>query len=87
MIPVWKEVEYFKEYRTRLARVVGGVENAVKVLNTSVAFISIGTNDFIADYFLEPTRPSQFTVSQYTDFLLHTLSAYIKVQIFSLKSL
>lgn len=78
VIPFWKEIEYFKEYRTRLATLVGGIEKAVMVLNTAVAFISIGTNDFIANYFLEPIRPSHFTVSQYIDFLLHTMSAYIE---------
>lgn len=78
VIPFWKEVEYFKEYRTRLTTLVGGIEKAAMVLNTAVTFISIGTNDFIANYFQEPNRPSHFTVSQYIDFLLYTLSAYIE---------
>eukprot|EP00253_Pinus_taeda_P022823 PITA_22823 len=78
VIPFWKEIEYFKEYRSRLATLVGGIEKAAMVLNSAVAFISIGTNDFIANYFLEPIRPSHFTVSQYIDFLLRTLSGYIE---------
>jgi len=80
VIPFWREVEYFKEYRTRLATLVGGVEKAAMVLKIAVTFISIGTNDFIANYFLDPlVRPAHFTVSQYIDFLLDTLSAYIEV--------
>eukprot|EP00253_Pinus_taeda_P010115 PITA_10115 len=75
---MWKEIEYFKEYRTRVATQVGGIEKAAMLLNTAVAFISIGTNDFIVNYFLEPIRPSHFTVSQYVDFLLRTLSGYIE---------
>lgn len=78
VIPMWKEIEYFKEYRTRVATLVGGIEKAAMLLNTAVAFISIGTNDFIANYFREPTRPSHFTVSQYVDFLVRTLSGYIE---------
>eukprot|EP00253_Pinus_taeda_P013369 PITA_13369 len=49
---MWKEIEYFKGYRTRVATLVGGIEKASMLLNTAVAFISIGTNDFIANYFL-----------------------------------
>eukprot|EP00253_Pinus_taeda_P012111 PITA_12111 len=78
VIPMWKEIEYFKEYRTRVATLLGGMEKAAMLLNTAVSFISIGTNDFIANYFLEPIRPSHFTVSQYVDFLLRTLSGYIE---------
>lgn len=78
VIPMWKEIENFKEYRTRVAMLVGGTKKAAKLLNSAVAFISIGTNDFIANYFLKPIRPSHFTVSQYVDFLLRTLSGYIE---------
>eukprot|EP01018_Ginkgo_biloba_P025487 Gb_06057 [translate_table: standard] len=84
VIPFWKEIEYFKEYTMRLVALVGE-ERAASVLNEAVYFISIGTNDFIANYFQYPIRPSQYTVSQYKDFLLQTYTDYIK-ELYSLNA-
>ena len=78
MIPIWKEVEYFKEYKTRLIGLVGD-ERDEMILGDAIYFIVIGTNDFIANYFTFPLRSSHFTVSQYTDSLLQTYASYIKV--------
>eukprot|EP01018_Ginkgo_biloba_P004757 Gb_24156 [translate_table: standard] len=77
VIPFWKQVEYFKEYRTRLAGLVG-LEKATEILSEAIILVSIGTNDFIANYYLQPTRRLQFSVSGYQDFLLQTYSAYIE---------
>eukprot|EP01018_Ginkgo_biloba_P004755 Gb_24151 [translate_table: standard] len=77
VIPFWKEIEYFKEYRLLLASLVGQ-ETATHILKEAIIFVSIGTNDFIANYYLQPTRRLQFTVSEYQDFLLEAYSAYIE---------
>eukprot|EP01018_Ginkgo_biloba_P004753 Gb_24152 [translate_table: standard] len=77
VIPFWKEIEYFKEYRRRLTGLVGKGK-ATEILKEAIIFVSIGTNDFIANYYLQPTRRLQFTVSGFQDFLLRTYSAYIE---------
>ncbi|XP_057840480.2 GDSL esterase/lipase At2g42990 [Cryptomeria japonica] len=74
VIPFWKEVELFKEYRKRITGLVGEKE-ATTIIRNAIFFITIGTNDFIANYFLVSSRRLQFTVQEYTDILLKTYTA------------
>ncbi|GLJ08319.1 hypothetical protein SUGI_0086410 [Cryptomeria japonica] len=77
VIPVWKQIEYFKEYRNKIAGLVGE-EEAATIIRNAIFFFSIGTNDFIVNYFLVSPRRLQFTVQEYTDLLLNTYTDYIK---------
>eukprot|EP01018_Ginkgo_biloba_P025484 Gb_06060 [translate_table: standard] len=77
VIPFWKEIEYFKEYTSRLVALVGE-DRTISILKEAVYFITIGTNDFIANYYVFPFRRYQYTVSQYKEFLLQTYTDYIK---------
>ncbi|KAL5700097.1 hypothetical protein ACHQM5_025591 [Ranunculus cassubicifolius] len=71
VIPLWKELEYFKTFRKKLLTFMG-TYNGIKRLQDSLYLISIGTNDFILNYFLQPIgRATQFTVEEYQNFLLH----------------
>ncbi|KAI3968459.1 hypothetical protein MKW92_029359 [Papaver armeniacum] len=69
VIPLAKELEYFKEYLKKLTSFLGK-DSAVETARESLYFISIGTNDFIENYFTVPGRSSQFTVAEYENFLL-----------------
>uniref|UniRef100_A0A0E0JZJ4 GDSL esterase/lipase n=1 Tax=Oryza punctata TaxID=4537 RepID=A0A0E0JZJ4_ORYPU len=70
VIPLWKQVEYFREYKRRLAAHLGAAE-AEGVVSDAVYAISVGTNDFIENYFAGTTRRYlQFGVGEYTDFLV-----------------
>ncbi|XP_057840551.2 GDSL esterase/lipase At2g42990-like [Cryptomeria japonica] len=77
VIPVWKQIEYFKEYKNRIAGLVDE-EQATAIIKEAIFFISIGTNDFAANYFLFPIRRLQFTVQEYTDFLMDIYAVYLK---------
>lgn len=77
VIPVWKEINYFKEYKARLIKLVGA-ERADKILRDAIFFFVIGTNDFAFNYFTFPFRSLHYSVSGYTDFLLQTYASYIK---------
>ncbi|MBA0675225.1 hypothetical protein Goari_016780 [Gossypium aridum] len=69
VIPLWKELEYYKEYQRKLRSYVG--ENkANEILREALYLMSLGTNDFLENYYVFPTRKSQFSVRQYQDFLL-----------------
>ncbi|EHA8588158.1 GDSL esterase/lipase [Cocos nucifera] len=62
-------VLYYKEYQTRLKSYLGE-EKAKHTLREAAYVISIGTNDFIENYFAYTTdRYKQFTVGEYVDFL------------------
>uniref|UniRef100_A0A0A9E1V2 GDSL esterase/lipase n=1 Tax=Arundo donax TaxID=35708 RepID=A0A0A9E1V2_ARUDO len=70
VIPLWKEVEYFKEYQRRLRRHVGRA-TARRIVTDALYIVSIGTNDFLENYFLFVTgRFAQFTVAEFEDFLV-----------------
>lgn len=69
VIPLWKELDYYKEYQNKLKAYVGD-RKANKILSEALYLISLGTNDFLENYYMFPTRRSQFTVKQYQDFLV-----------------
>ncbi|KAF3774251.1 GDSL esterase/lipase [Nymphaea thermarum] len=60
-----------------LRRVVGETR-AQQVIKNSIAVLSSGTNDFIENYFLNPDRRKQFSVDQYTDFLVECMATDIQ---------
>ncbi|KAI3959977.1 hypothetical protein MKW92_001140 [Papaver armeniacum] len=69
VIPLAEELEYFKEYLKKLTSFLGK-DGAVETSRESLYFISIGTNDFIENYFTVPGRSSQFTAAEYENVLL-----------------
>ncbi|KAL4369101.1 hypothetical protein GQ457_05G005200 [Hibiscus cannabinus] len=82
VIPLWKEVEYYKEYQTKLRACLGD-RTANRVISDALYLINIGTNDFILNYFSVPRRKLEFTVQQYEDFLVGIAENFVK-QIYSL---
>lgn len=78
MIPLWKELEFYKEYQRKL-RAYLGVGEANKVIGEALYTVSLGTNDFIENYYTIPGgRQSQFTVQEYQDFLLRIAEDFLK---------
>ncbi|XP_073000751.1 GDSL esterase/lipase At4g26790 [Typha latifolia] len=70
VIPLWMEVELFKDYQKKLRRYVGRPK-ATQIINDAIYIVSIGTNDFLENYFLLVTgRYKQFTVEEFEDFLV-----------------
>ncbi|KAL7130907.1 hypothetical protein ABFS83_13G163400 [Erythranthe nasuta] len=84
VMPLWKEVEYFKEYQSRLREYLGD-EKASEILSEALYIISIGTNDFLENYYLLPYRPSQFSIEEYQNYLAGIARNFIK-QIYDLKA-
>ncbi|KAJ4977403.1 hypothetical protein NE237_002509 [Protea cynaroides] len=77
VIPLWKEIENYKAYQSRLREFLG-VEMANQILSEALYLISIGTNDFLENYFVLPVRSSKFTVRQYQDFLIGIAENFLK---------
>ncbi|KAK6934509.1 GDSL lipase/esterase [Dillenia turbinata] len=76
VIPLWKEVEYFKEYQERLKGYLGN-EKASEVLGEALYLISIGTNDFLENYYLLPHRQFEFSEEEYENFLVGIASNFV----------
>ncbi|KAF7831722.1 GDSL esterase/lipase [Senna tora] len=77
VIPLWKELEYYKEYQSKLRDYLG-VEKANQVLSEALYLMSLGTNDFLENYYVFPTRRAQFSVTQYQDFLLGIAENFVR---------
>ncbi|XP_044953751.1 GDSL esterase/lipase At4g26790-like [Hordeum vulgare subsp. vulgare] len=70
VIPLWKEVEYYKEYQLRL-RAHAGAERARAIVRGALHVVSIGTNDFLENYYMLGTgRFVEYTAAQFSDFLV-----------------
>ncbi|XP_009804685.1 GDSL esterase/lipase At4g26790-like [Nicotiana sylvestris] len=69
VIPLWKELEYYKEYQKKLRTYLGD-EKANEVISEALYALSLGTNDFLENYYTMPQRRSQYTVDQYQTFLI-----------------
>ncbi|KAG5546601.1 hypothetical protein RHGRI_018696 [Rhododendron griersonianum] len=69
VIPLWKEIEYYKEYQKQLRGYLGK-EMANMVLSEALYVISIGTNDFLENYYIVPGRSSKYSIGEYQDFLV-----------------
>ncbi|KAK9089782.1 hypothetical protein Scep_028864 [Stephania cephalantha] len=82
VIPLWKQLEFFKEYKKRL-EIYGGIATAQTIIQEAIFVISIGTNDFIVNYYVFPERSNQFTVEEYENFLL-SISENFMLEIYKL---
>ncbi|GAB2274955.1 hypothetical protein Dimus_009724 [Dionaea muscipula] len=85
VIPLWREVEYYKEYQARLREYLGE-HKANEILSEALYVTSMGTNDFLENYYSPPpqgTRSLQFSVEQYQDFLVEIAKNFSK-QIYEL---
>ncbi|KAI4384941.1 hypothetical protein MLD38_003025 [Melastoma candidum] len=79
VIPLWKELEYYKEYQVKLRQYLGN-DQANYVLSEALYIVSLGTNDFLENYYLIPVggRGGQFSLKQYKDFLVGLASNFIQ---------
>ncbi|KAJ1394007.1 SGNH hydrolase superfamily [Sesbania bispinosa] len=78
VLSVSKQLEYFKHYKIHLRKLVGE-EKAEFIIRNALYIVSMGSNDFLRNYFLEPTRPKQFSLPKFQDFLLSLMTKDIQV--------
>ncbi|KAF5461140.1 hypothetical protein F2P56_020959 [Juglans regia] len=77
VIPLWKEMEYYKEYQKDLRGYLGE-EKANEVLCEALYLMSIGTNDFLENYYVLPRRWSEFSIEEYQHFLAGIAGNFIR---------
>ncbi|RDX92121.1 GDSL esterase/lipase, partial [Mucuna pruriens] len=68
VIPLWKQLEYYKGYQKKLS-VYLGESRAKETIDKALHIISLGTNDFLENYFAMPGRASEYTPREYQNFL------------------
>ncbi|KAK2431145.1 hypothetical protein P8452_44404 [Trifolium repens] len=77
VIPLWKQLEYYKQYQKNLSSYLGETK-AKETISESVHLMSIGTNDFLENYYTMPGRRSQYTPEQYQTFLAGIAENFIR---------
>ncbi|KAL2341817.1 hypothetical protein Fmac_009757 [Flemingia macrophylla] len=77
VIPIEKQVEYFRKCKKRMEDAVGKqrTENHVK---KAVFFVSAGTNDFVLNYFALPVRRKTYTLLAYHHFLIQHVEHFLQ---------
>ncbi|KAG6416634.1 hypothetical protein SASPL_124067 [Salvia splendens] len=70
VIPIQKQLKYFKEYKSRMEVEIGN-EKTRRLISSAFFLISAGTNDFMVNYY-GPTkiRSKTYNISAYQEFLL-----------------
>ncbi|CAM8927699.1 unnamed protein product [Rhodiola kirilowii] len=77
VLSISKQLEYFREYRTKMENAIGKQEMD-HIIKHSGMIISSGTNDYGINYFLLPVRRTSYTVPEYTQYLLGQLRQLIQ---------
>lgn len=79
---VFHELENYKEYLRQLKGHLGTTKTE-EILTYALYVISMGTNNFLENYYLLPHRRLQYTVEKYQNFLKGIARSFIK-QIYKL---
>ncbi|OIT03466.1 PREDICTED: GDSL esterase/lipase At2g04570-like [Nicotiana attenuata] len=83
VLPLWKEVENYKDYQKKL-EAYAGTRKAKYIIEESLYLISMGTNDILENYYsMQSKRASQYTIEQFQVFLLQLAEKFVK-QIYDL---
>lgn len=77
MITIGEQLQYFREYKERL-RIAKGEAEAGEIIGEALYIWSIGTNDFIENYYNLPERRMQYTVAEYEAYLLGLAESAIR---------
>ncbi|WOG98841.1 hypothetical protein DCAR_0418187 [Daucus carota subsp. sativus] len=64
VISLSRELDYYKEYQRKLKAYLGEAKAKI-VIKEALYLMSLGTNDFLENYYTMPDRRNQFTVDQY----------------------
>ncbi|KAI7725959.1 hypothetical protein M8C21_006918 [Ambrosia artemisiifolia] len=79
-ISMEQQIEYFKEYKTKLEMFIGK-ENTAEHIKKAVFMLSAGTNDYIVNYYGvgEPVTQVMYpNVTSYRNFLFQNIERFIK---------
>ncbi|GAB2269324.1 hypothetical protein Dimus_004244 [Dionaea muscipula] len=76
-IPLSQQLEYYKEYQSKLSKIVGS-SNAKSIITGALYLIGAGSSDFIQNYYLNPLLQKTLTPEQYASQLTGIFSNFIK---------
>ncbi|RXH98142.1 hypothetical protein DVH24_010467 [Malus domestica] len=76
-IRIFRQFELFQQYQQRLTALVGA-EQATRLVNSALVLITLGGNDWVNNYFVQPVSPRQrqYSVPAFSTYLI---SEYRKI--------
>jgi hypothetical protein len=79
-IPLSQQLNYFKEYQGKLAKVAGS-KKAASIIKDSLYLLSAGSSDFLQNYYVNPWINKLVTVDEYSAYLLDSFNSFVTVYI------
>ncbi|XP_004510325.1 GDSL esterase/lipase APG [Cicer arietinum] len=76
-LPLSQQLEYYKEYQSKLAKVAGS-KKAASIIKDALYLLSAGSSDFVQNYYVNPWINKVLTVDQYSSYLLDSFSSFVK---------
>ncbi|KAF5956915.1 hypothetical protein HYC85_004140 [Camellia sinensis] len=76
-IPLSQQLEYYKEYQAKLAKVAGN-EKARSIIKDGLYILSAGNSDFLQNYYVNPFLYKVYTPDQYSSYLATIFSSFVK---------
>ncbi|MBA0748950.1 hypothetical protein Gogos_002923 [Gossypium gossypioides] len=72
-----QQVEYFKEYQAKLAKVAGSSKSA-SIIKDALYVLSAGSGDFLQNYYVNPLVNHAYTPDQYGSFLIDAFTRFVQ---------
>ncbi|KAI3865933.1 hypothetical protein MKW92_032961 [Papaver armeniacum] len=76
-IPLTQQLEYYKEYKSKLAKVAGAAK-AATIIKEALYIVSEGSSDFAQNYYVNPFLNKLYTPDQFSTFLVGIYSSFIE---------
>ncbi|KAI4355563.1 hypothetical protein L6164_004323 [Bauhinia variegata] len=76
-IPLSQQLNYFKEYQGKLAKVAGS-SKANSIVKEALYILTAGTSDFVNNYYVNPWINKAYTPDQYGSLLVGSFQSFIK---------
>ncbi|XP_071723893.1 GDSL esterase/lipase APG-like [Rutidosis leptorrhynchoides] len=76
-ITLTQQLEYFKEYKTKLAK-VAGTNKSASIIKDALYLLSAGTSDILQKYHVIPTNNQVYDSDQYASSLVTAFTSFVK---------
>lgn len=76
-ISLGRQLDYFKEYQSKVAAVAGGAR-AAKLTTDSIYVVSAGTSDYVQNYYVNPVLGATYTPGQFADALMQPFTSFLE---------
>lgn len=73
-----QQLEYFKEYQNKVTEFAGKT-NASSIISGAIYLVSVGSNDFVQNYYINPLLYKKYTVHQFANILITSYINFIEV--------